>query len=437
METNEKVKKNGMLKVIIPLILIVTIVILAGFAYARYVTRISGQSTADIAQWSFKVNDKTNESFTIDLADTRIKANDEVQMQDGYIGPGTSGAFDIRLDATGSEVSLKYDVNIDVDNVNNTKLPKNLVFYSDSDMQNAIYHENNIINLNGFIGVADNSKVHTKTVYWKWAYETGQTQSEINTNDGLDSYWMGKDISIAINVIGKQVNENPTAGEYTVTFDANGGTLQGYGNSSKATKQVTYGENYGELPTPTRVGYTFAGWNGKNLYNFGTVNDYTVAEGRSFNIDTNEKSISIIKTNSWAGDYWRNELNRYEPGTYTLSANFSGDSSPRHIIFTYDENGNIMDNTNLNISGVEWNNYYQGWSISSQTKTVIIPSSVSYWKYGSSFTGVAGTFAKIANIQLEQGTIATEYEPYKIITATDIVNTASNHTLTARWTKNQ
>ena len=93
METNEKVKKNGILKVIIPLILIITIVVLAGLAYARYVTRLNGQSTADIAQWSFKVNDKTNESFTIDLADTRIKANDEVQMQDGYIGPGTSGAF--------------------------------------------------------------------------------------------------------------------------------------------------------------------------------------------------------------------------------------------------------------------------------------------------------------------------------------------------------
>lgn len=52
METNEKVKKNGMLKVIIPLILIV---ILAGIAYARYVTSIGGQTEAQIAKWSFKV----------------------------------------------------------------------------------------------------------------------------------------------------------------------------------------------------------------------------------------------------------------------------------------------------------------------------------------------------------------------------------------------
>ena len=295
---------------------------LIGFACARYVTRLNGTSTADIAQWSFKVNDKTNESFTIDLADTRIKANDEVQMQDGYIGPGTSGAFDIRLDATGSEVSLKYDVNIDVDNANNTKLPKNLVFYSDSAMQNAIYHENNIINLNGFIGVADNSKVHTKTVYWKWAYETGQTQSEINTNDGLDSYWMGKDISIAINVIGKQVNENPTAGEYTVTFDANGGTLQGYGNASQASKQVTYGETYGDLPTPTREGYTFIGWNGKNKLNYTDwLKSFTTATRGMVVIQNNSVTVTATENDAYTDTYGSTKMKiPVKAGTqYTLS----------------------------------------------------------------------------------------------------------------------
>lgn len=41
---------------------------------------------------------------------------------------------------------------------------------------------------------------------------------------------------------------------YTVTFNANGGSV------SLASKTVTYGDTYGELPTPTRTGYTFAGW---------------------------------------------------------------------------------------------------------------------------------------------------------------------------------
>ena len=45
-----------------------------------------------------------------------------------------------------------------------------------------------------------------------------------------------------------------TANEYTVTFNANGGT------ETSETRTVTYGNPYGELPTLTREGYTFAGW---------------------------------------------------------------------------------------------------------------------------------------------------------------------------------
>ncbi|MBR6911033.1 MAG: InlB B-repeat-containing protein [Candidatus Methanomethylophilaceae archaeon] len=43
--------------------------------------------------------------------------------------------------------------------------------------------------------------------------------------------------------------------EFTVTFDAAGGTVQG-----SATKKLSYGETYGELPTAVLDGYDFAGW---------------------------------------------------------------------------------------------------------------------------------------------------------------------------------
>ena len=46
---------------------------------------------------------------------------------------------------------------------------------------------------------------------------------------------------------------------YIVTFDP---TL---GQIDQTSKQVKYNEPYGELPTPTREGYKFIGWRGKNL----------------------------------------------------------------------------------------------------------------------------------------------------------------------------
>lgn len=45
-----------------------------------------------------------------------------------------------------------------------------------------------------------------------------------------------------------------TVAEYTVTFDADGGTV------SPASKQVTYGAKYGTLPVPEKTGETFYGW---------------------------------------------------------------------------------------------------------------------------------------------------------------------------------
>ena len=45
-----------------------------------------------------------------------------------------------------------------------------------------------------------------------------------------------------------------TADGYKVTFDANGGT------TPTASKTVTYGATYGNLPEPAKTGYSFAGW---------------------------------------------------------------------------------------------------------------------------------------------------------------------------------
>ena len=45
-----------------------------------------------------------------------------------------------------------------------------------------------------------------------------------------------------------------TTNKYKVTFDAGGGEVD------TESKEVTYDSTYGELPTPTRTGYTFKGW---------------------------------------------------------------------------------------------------------------------------------------------------------------------------------
>ena len=59
--------------------------------------------------------------------------------------------------------------------------------------------------------------------------------------------------------------------QYKVTFDANEGVLE------VTEKEVTYGEKYGDLPVPTRKGYTFMGW-ATELSGGTTVNADTVVQ---------------------------------------------------------------------------------------------------------------------------------------------------------------
>lgn len=81
---------------------------------------------------------------------------------------------------------------------------------------------------------------------------TGYTQTGWATSDGGSKAY---ELSGSYTA-NKAVTLYPfwTAKTYSVTFNANGGTV------STTSKTVTYGQTYGTLPTPTRIGYKFDGW---------------------------------------------------------------------------------------------------------------------------------------------------------------------------------
>ena len=145
MDTNEiKNKKNGTLKFVMLLIILIAIISLIGFAFARYMTSLNGNTQAPIARWNFKVTAGSSQSLNIDLAQTRY-ANDTTEVDRTKVAPGTKGALILNVDATGSQVSLEYDVDLSL-----TQIPENLIFYYDEQMTNAMYKENGKIHLDGY-----------------------------------------------------------------------------------------------------------------------------------------------------------------------------------------------------------------------------------------------------------------------------------------------
>ena len=94
---------------------------------------------------------------------------------------------------------------------------------------------------------------------------TGYTFKE--WNDKADGTGTKYTTSTTYTTVGnKTLYAQWTANKYTLTANANGGTIpttSGWtiaSDSKTATKSVTYGSAYSTLPTPTRTGYQFDGW---------------------------------------------------------------------------------------------------------------------------------------------------------------------------------
>ncbi len=192
----------------------------------------------------------------------------------------TANTYTVTFDANGGEVGTKTKtVTYDSTYGNSGKLPTPTL---DGYTFDGWYDDNgNLVNDNTVVTTADN---HTLCAHWTANTYTvkfdanegtvtpaeqtvtyGSTYGELPTptREGYTfAGWFTEQnggTQVTKETVVKTVADHTlyahwTANTYTVKFDANEGTV------TPAEKTVTYGSHYGELPTPTREGYTFAGW---------------------------------------------------------------------------------------------------------------------------------------------------------------------------------
>ena len=149
----------------------------------------------------------------------------------------------------------------------------------------------------------------------------------------------GKSFKIDANQVGKlTLTANWTANTYTVTFNPNGGSV------SPTTKTVTYDSAYGTLPTPTRAGYTFAGWS-KNMFNPNFTYSYVscTRNGETFTFDTGSQNSSSLffEVQCWDNTTGRLSSIYSNSSTGICSGTFNKNSSTTQLRFKY--NGNKAD----------------------------------------------------------------------------------------------
>lgn len=163
--------------IILAILAIVLLAFIGGQVYAKYVSEVRGEGVAEVATWSFKVNGQNEQVEEINLASTC----DNETLVENKIAPGTSGSFNIIVDATGSEVGINYNIAF----TEEENKPQNLKFEYNDTEYNSIKDLGD--DLSGTINANDENKTRTLNVKWKWDYETGSNPGEVTTNDLLDT----------------------------------------------------------------------------------------------------------------------------------------------------------------------------------------------------------------------------------------------------------
>lgn len=191
-------------KIVLLVIAIIAILLsfVGGQAYAKYMSRVTGHGTADIASWSFKVNESEEKLQTISLQSTMNNST----LVNNKIAPGTEGKFQIKLDATDSEVGINYVIKFE----NESQKPTNLKFTYNGKTYNSLTDLQQ--DLTGIINANDKEKVKTLTINWNWKYQTGNTAQEIAANDLIDTQNAKQISNYTFNVIvsGTQVMPSGT-----------------------------------------------------------------------------------------------------------------------------------------------------------------------------------------------------------------------------------
>lgn len=174
----KKLKNKKISKLIFIYYAIVIILIIQGVTFSRYLITASSEAQINTSKFSFKVTDQMS-NVELDLKNT-ILSN---LYSDSEIVPGSNGKLELEMDFSDIETATKYNVTL---NKEKSKLPSNIKLYADSSYT---------VEFSGYSGITDvETQKVTRYVYWKWNYTTNDETEE----------WMGKDISIVLNITAEQ-----------------------------------------------------------------------------------------------------------------------------------------------------------------------------------------------------------------------------------------
>ena len=224
---------------------------------------------------------------------------------------------------------------------------------------------------------------------------------DVNQNGVTHKFW---------NIEIKEKYNSSPQNIHRVTFDM--------GDGRTMSKLVTEGEDYGEFPTPTREGYTFLGWNGKNKLTISSSQNGISFNNNSIFFDSSSVSGNVANAI---------QILRYLNGSYVNTICTFSDLGKNSCNFIQDNSFNQLK-IKLNTSKTD-KGFYTNSDIFNINQEYVVSLNIDVLDQNNAK-------AIISDVQIEEGEAATPYEPYYVTSDVKVTRWNTNMVLKAVWSWN-
>lgn len=186
------------------IIIFLAILIFAGIylfqtSYAKYRRQIKSDFSATIASWNIKVNNEMINNKT-ELTNTITPViNNSTYVKQGTIAPGTTGYFDLTIDATLVDVDFTYTIDVEPD-VDTPLLDFIITSYTIGATTVYLQPGDSIIE-----DLVKNTGTTSLRINFAWDDSaTNQMDNEADTEYAIDTNHTNTDVTVSINFIQKR-----------------------------------------------------------------------------------------------------------------------------------------------------------------------------------------------------------------------------------------
>lgn len=115
--------KDRIKKIIITCILLICFIFLVTrVTYSSYESNTSGDVTGKIAGWNIKINDVIVSNEVGKVVDIDDVVWNSTHTRNGKLAPGSTGTFNIKLDFSGTDVAVRFDIEVVDKNIDSDKI---------------------------------------------------------------------------------------------------------------------------------------------------------------------------------------------------------------------------------------------------------------------------------------------------------------------------